>query len=78
MPDIAILTPPEQRGRVQHFDVLIVGAGIAGIGAACWRGIQAAAETPLTSAHVWNAGALSGRYWLAETWSRRRRKRLAI
>jgi hypothetical protein len=43
-----------------------------------WRGIQAAAATPLISAHVSNARALTARYWLAVTWSRGRWKRLLI
>src|SRR3954463_7545413 len=42
------------------------------------RGAQAAAATPLMSAHVSNARALVARYSLAERWSRRRWKRLLI
>src|ERR687886_1464546 len=40
--------------------------------------VQAAAATPLMSAHVSNARALAARNWTAETWSRRRWKRLSI
>src|SRR5215213_9413001 len=40
----------------------------------CWHGVQAAAATPLTSAHTSNARALAARYSLAGTWSRRRWK----
>ena len=34
MPDTAILSHPGQRAGAEHVDVLIVGAGISGIGAA--------------------------------------------
>src|SRR5215213_214636 len=44
----------------------------------CWHGVQAAAATPLTSAHAPNARALAARYSPAVTWSRRRWKRLPI
>ena len=44
----------------------------------CWHGVQAAGATPLMSAHTPNARALAARYSLAETWSRRRWKRLPI
>src|SRR5215207_3391110 len=40
----------------------------------CWDGVQAAAATPLISAHISNAPALAARYSLAVTWSRRRWK----
>src|SRR5918992_5643363 len=44
----------------------------------CRRGVQAAAAIPLMLAHVSNARALAARYCSAETWSRRRWKRLLI
>src|SRR4051794_8869893 len=44
----------------------------------CWRGFQAAAATPLMSAHISNARALAARYSLAVTWPRWRWERLLI
>src|SRR3954453_11897440 len=44
----------------------------------CWRGFQAAAATPLMSAHISNPCALAARYSLAVTWSRWGWERLLI
>ena len=52
----------------------VVGAGpgeLTGRGR-YWSRAQAAAATPLMSAHTPNARALAARYSLAVTWSRRR------
>jgi hypothetical protein len=43
-----------------------------------WRGVQAAAATPLMSAHIANARPLAARYSPAVTWPRRRWHRLLI
>src|SRR5918993_493687 len=54
----------------------VVGAGpgeLTGRGR-YWSRAQAAAATPLMSAHTSNARALAARYSLAVTWSRRRWK----
>jgi hypothetical protein len=59
-----------------HLQVVRTGPGsLTGRGRRGSR-VQAAAATPLMSAHVSNARALAARYWTAETWPRRRWKRL--
>jgi Kelch motif len=64
--------------RRRHRQVVGAGPGeLTGRGR-YWSRAQAAAATPLMSAHTPNARALAARYSLAETWSRRRWKRLLI